>query len=68
MLIECNSGWFGINCSQQCVGHCKDDTTCNHVTGQCDRGCDAGWTRSLCEQGGQIIVIYYTTIYNVKLS
>lgn len=33
-----------MNSSQQCVGHCRDGTTCSHVTGQCDRGCDAGWT------------------------
>nr|XP_034320459.1 multiple epidermal growth factor-like domains protein 10 [Crassostrea gigas] len=45
---KCTEGWYGVNCSQQCSGHCKDGTTCNHVTGQCDRGCDKGWTGSLC--------------------
>lgn len=56
-LIECNPGWFDINCSRQCSGHCKDGSTCNHVTGQCDTGCDAGWTGSLCEKGSQLAVI-----------
>uniref|UniRef100_A0A8W8NYI9 Multiple epidermal growth factor-like domains 10 n=1 Tax=Magallana gigas TaxID=29159 RepID=A0A8W8NYI9_MAGGI len=59
--IGCKSGWtgqscskkcserlYGVNCSQQCKGHCRDGTTCNHVTGQCDRGCGTGWTGSLC--------------------
>lgn len=38
-----------MNCSQQCTGHCRDGTTCNHVTGQCDRGCADGWY-SNCSQ------------------
>lgn len=44
-------GWYGYNCSQQCAGHCTDSSTCNHVTGQCDEGCAAGWTGSLCDKG-----------------
>lgn len=48
---ECTNGWYGANCSQRCSGHCRDDTICNHVTGLCDKGCDAGWTGSLCNQG-----------------
>lgn len=51
MSIECRGGWYGVNCSQQCSGYCKDKATCNHMTGQCDRGCDAGWTGATCEQG-----------------
>lgn len=48
---ECTNGWYGANCSQRCSGHCRDDTICNHVTGLCDKGCDAGWTGFLCNQG-----------------
>lgn len=48
---ECESGWYGDNCNRPCLGHCKDGATCNHVTGQCDAGCDAGWTGYLCEKG-----------------
>lgn len=47
----CENGWFGLNCSQQCVGHCKDSDTCNIESGQCDKGCAAGWTGSLCNKG-----------------
>uniref|UniRef100_A0A8W8NWT5 Scavenger receptor class F member 2 n=2 Tax=Magallana gigas TaxID=29159 RepID=A0A8W8NWT5_MAGGI len=36
---KCGDGWYGLNCSQQCKGHCRDGATCNHVTGQCDKGC-----------------------------
>lgn len=49
--IECIEGWYGVNCSQQCKGHCRGGTTCNHVTGLCERGCADGWTGSMCEKG-----------------
>lgn len=48
---ECTDGWYGVSCSRQCSGHCRDSTTCNHVTGQCEKGCDKGWTGSLCRKG-----------------
>uniref|UniRef100_A0A8W8NR64 Receptor-type tyrosine-protein phosphatase T n=1 Tax=Magallana gigas TaxID=29159 RepID=A0A8W8NR64_MAGGI len=47
-LESCKGGWYGKDCRQPCVGHCRDGITCNHVTGQCDKGCDAGWTGVLC--------------------
>lgn len=49
--LECLKGWYGVSCSRPCVGHCRDGTTCYHVTGQCDRDCDTGWTGTLCEKG-----------------
>lgn len=51
VCIECVIGWFGINCSQPCVGYCRDGVHCNHVTGLCDNGCGAGWTESMCDKG-----------------
>lgn len=48
---ECREGRYGINCSQQCPGHCIKETTCNHVTGQCDKGCEAEWTGTFCYKG-----------------
>lgn len=50
-ITECREGWYGINCDQPCVGHCRDNATCNHVTGQCDIGCAARWTGKLCDKG-----------------
>lgn len=44
-------GWYGVNCSQKCLEQCRDNSTCNHVTGLCDKRCDAGWTGTLCEKG-----------------
>lgn len=48
---ECTKGWYGDSCKLQCSGHCRDGVACNHVTGRCDRGCDAGWTGATCEKG-----------------
>lgn len=28
-----------------------NNSTCNHVTGLCDAGCDFGWTGSICDKG-----------------
>lgn len=44
-------GWYGVNCSQKCLEQCRYNSTCNHVTGLCDKRCDAGWTGRLCEKG-----------------
>lgn len=33
------------------MGQCKENYSCNHVTGMCNKGCDGGWTRELCNDG-----------------
>lgn len=48
VLYKQNVEKDGINCSQQYTGHCIEETTCNHVTGQCDKGCEARWTGTFC--------------------
>lgn len=54
-----------MNCTKQCVGHCRDGAICNHVTGFCDRGCADGWKGDLCDEG---ISCYCTcTIFNNKM-
>ena len=50
-LKECTTGLFGVDCKQQCSGHCEDNAVCNHTTGQCDEGCAAGWRGSECNIG-----------------
>ncbi|XP_078329598.1 uncharacterized protein LOC111116561 [Crassostrea virginica] len=47
--IRCADGWYGVDCKQNCSGHCRDNIPCNHVTGQCDGGCAAGWSGELCD-------------------
>lgn len=50
-ITECGEGWYGFNCSQPCKGHCRELSTCNHVTGECNKGCDIGWTGAFCNKG-----------------
>lgn len=40
----CSVGYYGLQCKSNCIGNCKDSTTCNHISGLCDNGCDYGWT------------------------
>nr|XP_034321045.1 protein draper isoform X1 [Crassostrea gigas] len=47
---KCSIGWHGVDCSQQCKGYCRDGTTCNHVTGLCDKGCESGWKGVQCDK------------------
>lgn len=54
---ECVEGWFGEGCNHKCTGHCKDNIICNHVTGNCERGCSLGWTGYRCEKGSGFVYI-----------
>ncbi|XP_062613006.1 multiple epidermal growth factor-like domains protein 10, partial [Saccostrea cucullata] len=47
---KCESGFYGLECKRQCKGHCIRNTPCNHVTGNCDEGCAAGWIGMQCDQ------------------
>ncbi|XP_078330770.1 uncharacterized protein LOC111116380 [Crassostrea virginica] len=49
--MVCDGGWYGINCTQRCIGHCLNNVVCNHVTGLCDGSCAAGWKGYQCERG-----------------
>lgn len=55
-ITECREGWYGTNCTQQCVGHCRDGPSCNPETGQCDGGCAAGWIGLQCTKGSTSIL------------
>ncbi|XP_065925384.1 uncharacterized protein [Magallana gigas] len=47
--IVCTNNTYGPNCSMTC-GHCLYlyGEKCNHVTGQCPRGCASGFQGDLC--------------------
>lgn len=59
LIIECTDGWYGLNCTGQCVGHCRDDSACNHMTGLCERGCDAGWTGNMRNKGSVLTKVMF---------
>lgn len=62
LQTECDEMWYGVNCSQQCSGHCKNNSTCHHVTGQCDGGCNAGWTGTTCTIGNLNLWLYLPSV------
>ena len=51
---ECAFGLYGVDCSQKCSGHCKNNVTCDHLTGVCNEGCAAGWNGSYCDKGNDV--------------
>lgn len=63
----CREGLYGEKCRQQCSGHCKDNVTCNHVTGQCDEGCTTGWKGTMCDKVCDDGTFGYDCIGNVVL-
>lgn len=50
ILTVCDSGWYGLNCMQRCIGLCLNNVSCNHVNGQCDGGCAYGWHGQYCNE------------------
>ncbi|XP_061185164.1 platelet endothelial aggregation receptor 1-like [Saccostrea echinata] len=50
VVLECPSESYGLECKYQCSSHCLNGVTCNHVTGQCENGCAAGWTGTQCNK------------------
>lgn len=51
MFTECPFGTYGPDCMHNCSGHCLGAVACNRTTGNCDTGCDFGYTGELCETG-----------------
>ena len=49
-ITVCEDGFYGLECSKECIGHCKDGP-CNHTTGNCDKGCTDGWIGDNCDKG-----------------
>lgn len=62
----CPDGWFGLDFKQKCSGHCRDSSTCDYVTGQCNGGCVAGRRNSVCKKSDVFII--YVTNYFRKMS
>lgn len=59
LSTACSHGWYEKHCEQSCFGYCKRNTFCNHVTGQCEQGCDVGWSGSFCSKG-------YCSFFHIK--
>ena len=49
MLTECPAGFYGRDCKENCSTKCIVPGSCDSMTGQCEGGCQAGWTQSKCD-------------------
>lgn len=43
--IDCDDG------TSNCTGHCLNKFPCNKQTGNCERGCNPGYSNSNCSKG-----------------
>lgn len=61
-----NDNMYGPNCFMTC-GHCLYlyGEKCNHVTGQCPRGCSSGFQGDLCIYSTCISYIRFMLTYSV---
>ena len=50
-LTECDVGLYGANCEGVCSPNCIKPGICDKVTGQCEGGCQTGWTQHKCDSG-----------------
>lgn len=50
---ECDDQSFGEECRKEC-GSCYDDTSCDHITGECPGECKDGWVGNFCNKSEQI--------------
>lgn len=46
MVLECNEGKFGTDCSRTCSCNVTNTATCNHVNGTCT--CKSGFQGDFC--------------------
>ena len=49
-FTECDGHTYGLECNQSC-GKCRGGVQCDHVTGSCPNGCDAGMYGEKCDLG-----------------
>lgn len=50
VFLECQFGYYGENCTNQCSMNCNVTSRCDRFTGSCDKGCKPGWTGYKCDQ------------------
>lgn len=48
LVVACDEGTYGTNCSFKCSGNCLDGKACDKVNGNCG-SCAAGYEELKCE-------------------
>lgn len=62
ILSACPVGYFGQNCSEECINSYTCDG-CNNVSGLCDYGCRPGWIGYFCQKSTYSFVLTYFCLF-----
>ena len=54
VFTDCPPGFYGQDCKENCSTNCIVPVRCDRMTGQCEGGCQAGWTQSKCDSSRNI--------------
>ena len=54
IFLGCPPEYYGNECKKACSGHCLNNTVCDHISGICTDGCQAGYVGRLCDDGKSI--------------
>ena len=63
-FTECDGHTYGLGCKQSC-GKCSGGVQCDHVTGSCPNGCDAGMYGDKCDIGKVRFNFKSTTLFKL---
>lgn len=61
--VVCESGYYGLNCNQECSMFCKNSRDCHPMSGYCKEGCKIGWQGLDCLEG----VYFFKFIIFIKV-
>lgn len=50
-VIDCDYGYYGMECREECSTFCKKSRDCHPVSGYCTDGCKSGWQGLDCLEG-----------------
>lgn len=66
-IAECQSGYYGKDCTDICSVNCLHDYICDRFTGQCKYGCKSGWTGGRCNQRKTKVLYLFNQEFNKLL-
>lgn len=55
-ITACDNMTYGLECAKSC-SRCRNGTSCNYKTGNCDQGCDEGKFGNMCQFGEYIFIV-----------
>lgn len=63
---ECQPGHYGLDCMDNCIGHCLNNQPCDHISGVCSSGCQDGYTGPLCTDGKKHFFFFCNILVTIK--